>query len=186
MSRTYIKVFPGILIGIGIGIVILFGFRSEFVNIPGSSSKQGVYPVAPNVDSPAPGFTLNSLSGEQISLEQYTGRPLMINFWATWCGPCRLEMPLFQSYHEKYGTEFTILAVNVGETEAEVQAFVDQMSLDFDILMDKNGEVESLYRIRGYPSTYFMDEDGKIRILHLGMMSESQLIGYLEELGIIQ
>jgi hypothetical protein len=60
------------------------------------------------------------------------------------------------------------------------------MSLDFDILMDKNGEVESLYRIRGYPSTYFMDEDGKIRILHLGMMSESQLIGYLEELGIIQ
>ena len=176
----------GLLIGIGLGALFVFGvFRQDSVNW-GRSDKQGAAPVLPEVGSAAPKFELNNLSGETVNFDHLVGQPLVINFWATWCGPCRLEMPLLQEYHQKFGSDLTIIAVNTGETSEDVQAYVDELELDLPILLDEQKKVEEMYRVRGLPSTYFVSEDGIIRFVHIGILTESQLQGYLDEIGVIE
>ncbi len=183
--RKLIPLLGGILLGLGIGIVIFFGFLKEDTSPKMSDLAQGTEPIpVPSLDAPAPGFELASLSGESIQLEDYRGKPVLLNFWATWCAPCRLEMPAFQSRFEKHASELAIVAVNNAESPAEVQAFVDEFSLTFDILLDPEAEVQRLYRVRGYPTSLLIDAEGVIRVQHIGLMTEGQLDGYLQEIGL--
>jgi thiol-disulfide isomerase/thioredoxin len=138
----------------------------------------------PSVGSQAVDFTLLSLSGETNKLSELNGKPGLINFWATWCAPCLLEMPNIQKLYEKYPGQFEVLAVNAGESERTVQKFVDAVGLTFSILLDVDGEVQQQYRIKGYPTTYFLDKDGIIRFQHIGMLTEAQLTEYLGMLGV--
>jgi peroxiredoxin len=95
-------------------------------------------------------------------------------------------MPVLQEYHEKYGPDFRILAVNLDEPPEDVKVFVNELSLTFDILLDPGGKVVDLYRVRAFPSTFFVDADGIIRYQHIGILSETQLAGYLEHLGVLE
>jgi len=135
------------------------------------------------VGQPAPDFTLQDLEGRTWTLRQLKGRPVMINFWATWCPPCRLEMPLMQRAYEKYGDQgFIILAVNIRTDRGReaVEAFVKELGLTFPILLDTTGQVEELYRVRAYPTSFFVSRDGVITdIKRGGIGSEAEMEGFL-------
>jgi peroxiredoxin len=119
--------------------------------------------------SPAPAFTLASSSGGQVSLAQYKGQVVMINFWASWCGPCRQEMPLLESIYKKYNRMgFTLIGVNVEPDSQAANEWLKQTPVSFPILYDKDSQVSKLYDVAGMPSTVLIDRSGKLRMLHRG------------------
>jgi peroxiredoxin len=133
----------------------------------------------------APDFTLTNLDGKSVHLRDFRGRVVVINFWATWCEPCRIEMPILQSaYRVNQPLGLEILAVNLDEPRSEVQEFRDQLFLGFAMLLDPGGVIQRLYRVSGYPTTFLVDREGVIRAQHVGILNESQLVEYLESLGI--
>ena len=141
--------------------------------------------VAPRQGALAPDFSLFNLEGEQITLSDLRGRPVMINLWATWCAPCRIEMPHIQDRFERYAGEgFLVLAVDFDEPADIVADFRDELGLTFDILLDPGAKVQELYRNRNYPSTFFVDADGVIQVQHIGLMTESQLDENLAAIGL--
>lgn len=117
----------------------------------------------------APDFTLRSLGGGNLRLEEYRGQVVLINFWASWCGPCRQEMPLLDRLHHRYqDTGFAVLGVNVeGEVEP-AREIVDQTSVTFPILIDEAQKVSEMYDLQAMPSTVVIDRDGVVRYIHLG------------------
>jgi peroxiredoxin len=141
--------------------------------------------AAPIVGAQAPDFALLDLEGELVRLADLRGHPILINFWATWCGPCRLEMPIMQQRFEEFGDQgLIILAVNFDEPQAIVQAFNREIGLTFPILLDPGAEVQRRYRMRGYPASFFVDQDGIIQAHHIGLMTQDQLDENLTLIGI--
>lgn len=141
--------------------------------------------TAPTQGALAPDFSLFNLEGEQITLSELRGHPVMINLWATWCAPCRIEMPHIQDRFERYAGEgFLVLAVDFDEPADIVADFRDELGLTFDILLDPGAEVQELYRNRNYPSTFFIDENGVIQVQHIGLMTEGQLDENLAAIGL--
>ena len=137
----------------------------------------------PQVGSQAPEFSSHTVGGEAVAISDLRGQVVLVNFWATWCGPCRLEMPALQSRFES--TDFALLAVNFDEAPEQVQAFVDELELSFPALLDPGGDIQRLYQVRGYPTTYFLDKEGMVQIQHIGFMNEDQLDGYLNQMGLL-
>jgi len=136
------------------------------------------------VGASAPDFQLVSLDGVKVRLSNYRGRPVLVNFLQTWCGPCLAEMPSLQDLSEQQGPfGLEVLVVDAEESEADVRSFRDSMSLTFHVLLDPEGEVEDLYRIQAYPTSFFIDVEGIIRAVHIGELYESQLSEYLKQLG---
>ncbi len=176
----------GLLIGVGLGLLLLAVIGTQGSLFPGLfDNLSGDQPIAvPEVNSPAPDFQLQSLSGEALRLSDFRGRPVMINFWATWCGPCQLEMPLIQKYYEKHSPDLVVLAVNNDEPRASVQEFVDKMKLTFPILLDPGARVEDQYRVRAFPTSLFINREGLIRYQHIGILNEQQLVQYLNQIGV--
>lgn len=123
----------------------------------------------------APDFTLPLLDGTSASLSDYRGEIVMINMWATWCGPCHREAPHLQQYYEEYGGRFEILAVNVGETVPEARGFVQDYGLTFPVLMDTDMQVATLYGLDAYPTTFILGRDGVILQKVRGSFSEQGL-----------
>ena len=176
----------GLLIGVGLGLLLLAVIGTQGSLFPGLfDNLSGDQPIAvPEVNSPAPDFQLQSLSGEALRLSDFRGRPVMINFWATWCGPCQLEMPLIQKYYEMHSPDLVVLAVNNDEPRASVQEFVDKMKLTFPILLDPGARVEDQYRVRAFPTSLFINREGLIRYQHIGILNEQQLVQYLNQIGV--
>ncbi len=111
----------------------------------------------------APDFTLKDLKGTQVTLKNFKGRVVFLNFWATWCPPCRREMPSMERlYKQLKDRDFTMLAVDMQESEKQVRAFISEFSLSFPALLDLNGDISSLYGIVGLPTTYIIDREGMI------------------------
>jgi peroxiredoxin len=118
---------------------------------------------------PAPAFTLAARSGQDVSLAQYKGQVVMINFWASWCGPCRQEMPLLESIYKKYNKMgFTMLGVNVEPDSNAANEWLKATPVSFPILYDRDSKVSKLYDVAGMPSTVIIDRSGKLRVLHRG------------------
>jgi peroxiredoxin len=117
----------------------------------------------------APDFTLDMLDGPETTLSDLRGQVVLINFWATWCPPCRAEMPAIQEVYDRYRDQgFVVLAVDLREGDAQVKGFIEQMELTFPILMDRDGDVSERYRIRSIPTTYFVDRSGVIQDVVIG------------------
>ncbi len=129
-------------------------------------------------------FTLTSLSGEEVSLSDYLGIPVMVNFWATWCPPCRAEMPLIQEYQDKFAGEFVVLAVNGGDSKEAVQSFVDAKGFTMAFLLDPEVSVATLYQVRGFPTSLFIDADGNLKATHIGELNNTLFDAYLEKIGV--
>jgi cytochrome c biogenesis protein CcmG/thiol:disulfide interchange protein DsbE len=134
----------------------------------------------------APAFELESLAGETVSLADYRGHPVMLNFWATWCGPCQMEMPVFEWLARNpdwQAEDIVILAVNQGESPALVSQFVDVFGITFPVLLDADYAVSIAYNIRGLPTTFFIDKDGIIREIKIGaIISTTDLEARLNDL----
>jgi peroxiredoxin len=119
--------------------------------------------------APAPDFTLKSNSGKNIKLSELRGQVVMINFWASWCGPCRQEMPLLNQLYQRYEPMgFTLLGVNVEEDSAAADKVLKEIPVDFPVLYDNRNQVSETYQVRAMPSTILIDRDGKVRYLHKG------------------
>lgn len=177
----------GVLIGIGLGAIIFatFGlYQSGSINFFNDRNQSQNLSAIPAIGKQAPDFTLTNLEGETVRLSDLYGKPIAINFWATWCSPCVFELPIFQEHYLKNGENFEILAVNNQESQSIVEPFVDEMGLTFDILLDLDGEVAVLYQVVGFPTTYFIDSEGIIRVKHIGVMNEDQFLGYIKQVGI--
>jgi peroxiredoxin len=117
----------------------------------------------------APSFSLPSRSGDSVSLEQLKGQVVMLNFWASWCGPCRQEMPLLDQMHKRYSSlGFTLLGVNVEANTQDAERWLAQTPVSFPVLFDKDSKVSKLYDVNAMPSTVFIDRKGNVRYLHRG------------------
>jgi len=136
-----------------------------------------------NVGDTAHNFSLPNLDGQQVTLAEFQGKPVVINFWATWCPPCRLEMPEFQRAYEAYQEDdLVILAVNAAEQPEVVRSFFyDQMGYTFTPLLDEEGQVGEAYGAIGLPSTFFVNATGEVTAVHRGALSQTQLQNYLED-----
>lgn len=136
--------------------------------------------IAPELNAVAPSFALYTLDNRLIELADLRGAPVVVNFWATWCEPCRVEMPALQAVYQAYQDKgLRILAVNLGETHATAGAWAEQMGLTFDILLDPSQHIAALYQLRGQPSTYVIAPDGVITHVYYGPTSEAALRGAL-------
>lgn len=124
---------------------------------------------AKEVSGPAPDFTLASASGKNIKLSELRGEVVMVNFWASWCGPCREELPLLDELYQQYRDYgFTLLGVNVDENRAAADKLLEQIPVSFPVLYDPASAVSELYQVDAMPSTILIDRDGNLRHLHRG------------------
>jgi peroxiredoxin len=132
----------------------------------------------------APDFTLIDIrDDEQVSLSQFDGRPVMLNFWATWCPPCRKEMPLLQdAYEEHQGDGLIILTIAVSDKAKNVLDFSDQHDLTFPLLIDTKDRVAVQYKVLGIPTSYFIDSVGVIASVQVGDLTAPTLDRHLEEI----
>lgn len=186
-KQDTILLVAGLILGIGLGFALLFFRRamadntSLEVNNPGFLVSKGNF-----IGKPAPEFTLMDISGNEVMLSDYRGKVLLLNFWATWCAPCRLEMPELQERFVKLDREFVVVGINFAEPEEIVRSYVKELGLTFPVLLDPDGEIQELYRVRNYPTSFFIDEQGTVRIQHIGILSASQLDRYLRQMGVIE
>ena len=116
------------------------------------------------IDSPeAPDFSLERLGGGETSLSSLQGKVVFVNFWATWCGPCRIEMPSMERlYNQMSKDQFEILAVDLREAEETVAQFAEELSLSFPILLDSQGMTGGIYGVQGIPTTFLVDKEGRL------------------------
>jgi peroxiredoxin len=149
---------------------------------PGTGGKR----AAPHQGFLAPDFTAQSLDGEKTTLSSLKGKPVLVNLWASWCLPCRTEMPALERVYQDFQDQgFTILAVNATSQDnlSEVNAFVKEYGLSIPILLDESGDITSLYQISAFPTSFFISSDGVIQdVVVGGPMSEALLRSRVEHL----
>jgi thiol-disulfide isomerase/thioredoxin len=166
----------------GFLLIIAAGFM---VLNPGTdSSGPEQISTAPEIGAFAPDFSLLSVNDEIVQLSDYRGKVVLINFWAVWCPPCRQEMPSIQQVSEQYPDDLVVLAVNTGDSKEDAVKFIEEFGLTFEIVLDQDYSIEGLFRVRGLPSTFFVDEQGIIQVTHIGFMEHSLLEGYLDQMGV--
>jgi thiol-disulfide isomerase/thioredoxin len=119
-----------------------------------------------------PALVLKDLQGAPHDLAQYRGKVVLVNFWATWCEPCRDEMPSMQRLQRRFeGKPFVVIAVNVGESEARIGEFLQKLPLDFLILRDHSSAAMKAWGVRGLPASFVVGRDGRIRYSHIGELN---------------
>ena len=140
--------------------------------------------LAASSTGPAPGFTLSGRGGKNIDLSQFKGQVVMINFWATWCVPCRQEMPLLEDIYKKYKPMgFTMLGVNVEPNSKAAEEWLAKLPkpVSFPVAFDTDSKVSKLYKVAGMPNTVFVDRKGNIRVMHRGYKAGDENI-YLTQI----
>lgn len=175
----YKKLIGSLFILVLIGIVI-YNLTDEdsttqdsVIDVSGDSSIKGTTIVSPDtpkgiaVGEKAPDFTLNTLDGKKVSLSDFRGKKVFLNFWATWCGPCKIEMPEMQRFTEEFGDQVEVLAVNAtgtaNESAEKVEEFLSHGEFTFTTLLDPDSKVSDAYKLIGIPTTYFIGTDGTVQ-----------------------
>lgn len=129
----------------------------------------------------APDFTLTNLKGEKVKLFDYRGKPVFLNFWATWCPPCRAEMPLIQKLYQEKGKKIQVLTVNIQEDQQTIEKFLKKNHYTFPVLLDKQGKVANQYWIQGIPTTFLIDKEGIIQTVWIEALQEEDLKDLLKK-----
>jgi peroxiredoxin len=159
-----------VLIVAGVGTLFWMGQQSSSDKI--NSSNRSFQ----HQEQTAPDFRLTSLSSETVHLSDYAGQIVLINFWATWCPPCRAEMPAINAFYEAHKEAgFVVLAVNSQEEAATVERFIQANSFSFPVLLDLQASAMDRYQVRGLPTTFIIDRDGFIQHVQTGEITPEQL-----------
>ncbi len=201
------KLFVGVLILAGLGWLGLITYSYFFYNpslqTPGAlrredqinefvlKFKQGVFldkdaelhfdEEKPALGFRAPDFELSDLNGQRVRLSALRGKPILLNFWASWCPPCRKEMPDLQEFFSAYGDRISVVGVNWNDHVETVREFLTQYGITYINLLDADGRVFVLYELTGLPTSFFIDEAGIIRGQWLGTMSAADMIAAFQK-----
>jgi peroxiredoxin len=180
-TRPFWIILIGLVIVLG-GIWIIFS-QTMRADSPAGAAASDLEP-APIAGHPAPDFELQTLEGETLRLSDYQGQPVLVNFWATWCGPCRAEFPDFQEAYVNNADDLVIIGVN--NTAADqvnlVEDFVAEMGATFPIVLDEKGQTVETYKVLGLPTTVFVDRDGIISEVFTGPINKAYIEAKLSEL----
>jgi thiol-disulfide isomerase/thioredoxin len=200
MKKTIIIALTVLVVALSVFAVSDYN-KKQALTTPPSSSTSEINPVTDASDSKdntdstetaktensekvaAPDFKLKDLSGKEVSLSDFKGKRVFVNFWATWCPPCKAEMPeLEKLYQETKTSDLVIIAVDLGEDKATVQKFIEKNKYNFQVLLDTNNEAASLYGIRSIPTSYFIDKDGYIVNGKIGAMNLEEMRSYVNSI----
>jgi peroxiredoxin len=174
-----LRFYAMLLIGVGLVAVgiVLFMLLNNPAASPGDLSA-----VPVQVDFAAPKLTLEDLSGKTVSLDDYLGSVVLVNLWATWCPPCREEMPALQAFYENYKADgFALVAINQEETREIVEPFVKEFGLTFPIWLDLNYQAEQEFKTESLPSSFVIDRTGRVRLMWFGSISKKNLEKYVTD-----
>ncbi len=160
-----VTIFVGALVGLPLNLPFL---ANPTPMLPLDSGSLLVPAGAPRVGQPAPDFTLNGIDQKTVQLSQFRGKPVMLNFWATWCAPCSAEMPNIEKAYQQHSSDVVILAVNQNESADQVRGYAELYHLHFPLLLDEHSAVGETYRVQALPTTIFIDRTGTIREIHIG------------------
>jgi cytochrome c biogenesis protein CcmG/thiol:disulfide interchange protein DsbE len=167
-------------------VVLILGLAWIFVSADRSSASTAGKVPAPQQGFLAPDFELKSTVGETIKLSNLRGQAVLVNLWATWCPPCRAEMPAIEKVYNEYKEDgFVVLAINMTyqDTFSKIAPFIDEHGLTFPILLDETSDVGTAYQLRSLPSSFFIDREGIIREVVIGgPMAEALLRTRVEEI----
>jgi peroxiredoxin len=152
-----------------------------FVEDPKELQKE----VAPRLGYVAPEIALQDLNGQTVRLSGLRGRPVLLNFWAAWCPPCRKELPDLQRFHERYGVKVALIGVNWGEPAQTVKPFLERYGVTYSNLLDERGTAFVSYRLTGTPTTFFIDSEGHIRGVWLGPLKGEEIAANFQRLGLL-
>ncbi len=134
-------------------------------------------PSVARVGESAPDFKLQNLDGQLISLSDFRGKPVLINFWATWCKFCRYEMPYLQQIYEEWSDKgLVVLTIDIGESPSKVKEFLQALNLSLPVLLDTNEKVAQKYNVPPVPTTFFIDSDGTIQVKIIGAFPSKEAI----------
>jgi thiol-disulfide isomerase/thioredoxin len=163
--------------------VLVVGGGLIFLNrVPGQSRLAQLEP-APIKGHPAPEISLVSTGGEPLSLSDFKGKPVVINFWATWCAPCRAETPDLQEVHRELGDEMVIFGVNVTQQDqGDIEAFLQEFGVTYPVGLDVDGEAFRAYSVLGLPTTVFVDRNGIINEVFTGPVTKAYVASKLGDL----
>ncbi len=129
---------------------------------------------------PAPDFTIDILDGEEKSLRDYRGKPVVLNFWASWCPPCRQEAPDLVELHKKYGDRVDFVGIIYQDEEGAARRFIEEFGIEYENGMDAGGKASAAYKITGIPTTCVIDAQGDLRAKWLGAITSEVLTSYIE------
>jgi cytochrome c biogenesis protein CcmG, thiol:disulfide interchange protein DsbE len=171
---------PPLLVGVGLLILGLAAFI--ILPKPGSTTgnKDEIFAVPIAVEFSAPSLSLIDLQGNQVGLEDYRGQVILVNNWATWCPPCKAEMPTFEAFYQEHKEKgFTIVAIEAGQSQAEVVNFVNSYKLSFPVWLDAHNKALDAFRNQRLPNSYLIDRDGTVRLAWTGAISRQMLDKYV-------
>jgi cytochrome c biogenesis protein CcmG/thiol:disulfide interchange protein DsbE len=171
---------PPIMIGVGLLILGL----AAFVLLPKpdstAESKEEISAVPVPVEFSAPDLSLIDLQGNPVALKDYQGKVILVNNWATWCPPCKAEMPSFEAFYQDHKEDgFTIVAIEAGQPQAEVASFVNSYKLSFPIWLDSHNKSLDAFRNQRLPNSYLIDRNGTVRLAWTGAISRQMLDQYV-------
>lgn len=169
-SRIVLLLLAGLFFGAGLGFTVLLTGNQP--NRP------------PTAGSLLADFKLRDLNNAEIQLSDLRGKPVLLNFWATWCVPCKTEMPLLQQSYQKFGDKMAFFGVNQQETLNVILPYLKENGISFPILLDETGEVTRNYYIEGLPTTYFIDASGILRAFQIGPLTDDMIKNNLATIGI--
>ncbi|MGA9174537.1 MAG: thiol-disulfide oxidoreductase ResA [Thermoactinomyces sp.] len=162
---------------------VLFLFMVALVGLALYQAMNRDHADKPDVGETAPDFQLETLDGKQMKLSDFKGKAVLLNFWGSWCDPCRKEMPVLEQAYKEYKNKgFTIVAVNIAETNVAASAFARQYGLTFPILMDRDRDVVDLYKVGPIPTSLLIDPKGKITKRVEGPLIQGQLELYINSI----
>ena len=185
MKKPLIVLIAAVLIGVAIITVNTYNSTNSKANSVGeNNSSTKPIGINPNViKTKAIDFKLKDLDGKELSLSDLKGKKVFLNFWATWCPPCKAEMPEIEKlYEETKDSDLVIVAVEIGEPLSTVKTFIDSNKYSFKVLLDSDQSVASKYNIASIPTSYFIDVNGNIISKNVGAMNIDQMKGYIKTL----
>lgn len=174
---------PLIFVGLGLIVISVAIMVVATREVPAEKVVDGVEPAPALVDYPAPRLVLSDLSGASVSLDELRGQVILVNNWATWCPPCRAEMPTLQSYAQAHAQEdFILVGINAGDTGEQVTDFVEEYRLTFPMWLDPTGEALRAFQNNALPSSYVIDKTGTVRLVWMGAVTLKALEAYVTPL----
>jgi len=173
------RLFAAIMIGAGLMLtgIVLFMILYNPAALPDDPSA-----VPAQVDFASPKLSLTDLSGKPVSLDDYRGSVMLVNLWATWCPPCREEMPALQTFYEKHKSDgFVLASINQEETREVVEPFVKEFGLTFPVWLDLNYQAQKEFKTNSLPSSFVIDRNGRVRLMWYGAISKKNLEKYVTD-----